>query len=135
MVHLPVGTLDTVPLMMVKLTPNADFVLDGYAQATFLLPKEQVAERGFALQLFRANIGKTKTTYDPIWTFDKSSLTGSALTFGFLPPKKTTIPKNATYVLVLYGDDKSKVTSPAPAATPTAAATSTAAPTPEESPE
>lgn len=131
MVHTPAGTLDTVPLMMVHLTPTSDFVLDGWAEASFTLPKEQVQERGFAVQLFKANVSKKKTTYEPIWTFDKSTLKEDTLTFSF-PPPKTTIPKGGTYVLVLYGDDKSKATSPAPApagsSAPASAAPSSAAP-------
>lgn len=114
MVHTPANSLQVVPLMMVHLTPTADFKLDGYAQAQFTLPKEQVAERGFAVQLFHASIDKhKKTTYTPLWTFDKSTLNETTLTFAFDPPK-TTISKGSTYVLVLYGDDKTK-SSPAPA--------------------
>jgi hypothetical protein len=113
MVHTPANSLDVIPLMMVRLTPSDDFALDGRAQAEFTLPKSQLEERGFAVQLFKANIGKRKTTYVPVWTFDKSTLTGSTLTFDFNPPK-TQIAKGNTYVLVLYGDDKSKEPTPSP---------------------
>ncbi|HET7815335.1 MAG TPA: hypothetical protein VFL13_13295 [Candidatus Baltobacteraceae bacterium] len=133
MVHTPAGSLDTVPLMMVHLTPNADFIVNGWAEASFTLPKEQVQERGFAVQLFKASVSKKRTTYEPIWTFDKSTLKENTLTFSFDPPK-TTIPKGGTYVLVLYGDDKSKVTSPAPAATGSSAPATSAPATPGASP-
>ena len=132
LVHIPAGSLSTVPLMMVHLTPTGDLHLDGWAEADFTLPKSEVAERGFAVQLFKANVGKHSTSYNPIWTFDKSTLNDTTLTFSFQPPKMT-IPKGGTYVLVLYGDDKSKA-SPAPVPTgtaPSSAAPATEAPTSE----
>lgn len=135
MVHTPAGTLDTVPLMMVHLTPSGVMTLDGWAQADFTLPKSEIGERGFAVQLFRANVGKKKTTYDPIWTFDKSTLKDTTLTFSFAPPK-TELPKRSTFVLVLYGDDKSKSSSPAPVPTgsaPASAAPASASPSPAAS--
>lgn len=129
MYHTPPNTLDVVPLLLVRITPNADFALDGPAQAAFTLPKEQVAQRGFAVQLFHQTGTKKHAGYTPIWTFDKSSLKEGTLTFDFTPPKMT-IPKGSTYVLVLYGDDKSKApaSSASPSATPSA--TPAASPTP-----
>jgi hypothetical protein len=132
MYHTPPNTLDVVPLMLVRLTPNTDFALDGAAQASFTLPKEQVAQRGFAVQLFHETGTKKRTSYTPIWTFDKSSLKDDTLTFDFTPPKMT-IAKSSTYVLVLYGDDKSKAgASPSPAASssPAPSATPAASPSP-----
>jgi hypothetical protein len=118
MKHIPENTLDVVPLMMVRLTPDTDFTLHGGAQAQFTLPKEQLADRGFALQLFAQTTHKKHTAYTPIWTFDKSTLKDTTLTFSFIPPK-TTIAKGSTYALVLYGDDKSKASSsPSPSPSP-----------------
>lgn len=116
MVHVPDNSLDVVPLMMVTLTTNADFTLDGWVDAEFMLPKEQLTDRGFAVQLFAATTKKKSTSYTPIWTFDNSTLDGDTLTFSFKPEKKLTIGKGSTYVLVLYGDDKNKKGSPSPAA-------------------
>lgn len=136
MYHTPPNTLDVVPLLMVHITPNADFALNGPAQAQFTLPKEQLGGRGFAVQLFKAKIAKKHTDYTPIWTFDKSNLKDNTLTFDFTPPKMT-IPKGSTYVLVLYGDDKSKATpspsssaSPASTASPASSASPAATATP-----
>lgn len=118
MVHIPANTLDTVALMMVQLTTNADLRLDGWANAQFTLPKTQVDGRGFAMQLFLVNRHKKGVDYKPIWTFDKSTLTDTTLTFSFQPPKMK-IAKGSTYMLVLYGDDKSTASgSPSPSASP-----------------
>ncbi len=126
MYHTPVNTLDVVPLLMVHLSPSGDFALDGRAVAQFTLPKEQIGERGFAVQLFQATTHKKRTDYKPIWTFEKSALKDNTLTFEFTPPKMT-ITKGATYVMVLYGDDKSKV-SPSPSGSPSGSAIPSATP-------
>ena len=118
MVHTPANTLDVVPLVMVSLTSNGDFPVDGNALAQFTLPQEQIAGRGFAVQLFQESSAHHKTSYNALWTFDKSYLSGNTLTFNYTTPK-TTIAKGATYVLVLYGDDKSNQSpSPAPTVSP-----------------
>jgi len=116
MYHTPVNSLDVVPLLIVHISPSGDFPLEGRAVAQFTLPKEQIGQRGFAVQLFQATTHKKRTDYKPIWTFDKSTLKDDTLSFEFTPPKMT-IAKGATYVMVLYGDDKSKV-SPAPSDSP-----------------
>lgn len=113
MVHVPANTLDTVALMMVQLSTSGDFPLDGWVNAEFTLPKSQIEDRGFAVQLFQVSQHHKSATYKPIWTFDKSVLNDSTLTFSFQPPKMT-IGKGSTYTLVLYGDDKSTVPSPSP---------------------
>lgn len=130
MVHVPQDTLHVAPMMMVTLNTNADFPLDGWVEANFTLPKDQVDNRGFAVQLFSQATKKGKAVYTPIWTFDKSTLDGTMLTFSFKPPKMK-IAKNSTYVLVLYGDQQSKA-SPGPSASP--AASASASPAPSASP-
>ncbi|HZT11402.1 MAG TPA: hypothetical protein VFA29_01230 [Candidatus Baltobacteraceae bacterium] len=135
MVHTPVNSLDVVPLMMVTMTTNnGDFPLSGWAAADFTLPKEMVEGRGFALQLFQQTTSHRRTHYNAIWTFDKSILTDTTLTFNFQPPSMT-IAKNSTYVLVLYADDKAQVTpTPVPTATRSAAPSSAPSSAPSGSP-
>ena len=134
MVHMPANTLDVVPLMMVTLTMNGgDFPLDGYASAQFTLPQSETQQRGFALQLFQETTSHKKTNYTPVWTFNNSTLNDMTVTFNFQPPKMT-ITKGSTYALVLYGDDKSKVSpSPSPTASPSASPSASASPSPAPS--
>lgn len=116
MVHIPANSLDTVALLMVQLTPGGDLPLDGWANAQFTLPKSQVDGRGFAVQLFQENKNKSGVSYKPIWTFDKSKLNDTTLTFSFHPPKMK-IAKGSTYMLVLYGDARQNASpSPTPSA-------------------
>lgn len=135
MVHVPDNSLGVVPLMMVTLSTNADFTLDGWVDADFMLPKDQLTpDRGFAVQLFSVATKKKSTSYTPIWTFDNSTLDSDTLTFSFKPEKKLTIGKGSTYVLVLYGDDKNKKGSPSPAASmsPSPSPTPSASASPSE---
>lgn len=132
MVHIPANTLNTVALMLVQLTTNADLPVDGWASAQFTLPKSEVDGRGFALQLFQVNKGKhNRVDYKALWTLDKSTLSDTTLTFSFKPPK-TKIAKGSTYTLVLYGDQKTA----SPSSAPSAAASASPAPslTPPASP-
>jgi hypothetical protein len=121
MVHIPANSLDTVALMMVQLSTNSDFTLDGWANAQFTLPKPEVDGRGFAVQLFQVNKRKKGVEYKPIWTLDKSTLNDTTLTFSFQPPKMK-IARGSTYMLVLYGDDKSGAASPEPSGSPSSPA-------------
>lgn len=136
MVHVPASTLDTVALVMVQLTTNSDFSLDGWANAQFTLPKSEVDGRGFALQLFLVNKHKKGVSYKPIWTFDKSTLSDTTLAFSF-PTPKMKIAKGSTYMLVLYGDDKSSASaapSGSPSASPTVSPAGSASPSAAPSP-
>jgi hypothetical protein len=116
LVHTPPNSIDVVPLEMVTLSTNADFPLDGWANAAFTLPQDQFAKkRGFAVQLFSKSTKKKSVNYSPIWTFDRSTVVDNTLAFSFKPPKMK-IAKGSTYVLVLYGD--AVATSPLPSAAP-----------------
>jgi hypothetical protein len=144
MVHVPANTLDTVALMLVQLTTNADFALDGWVNVQFTLPKAQIDGRGFAVQLFQVNKEKKGVSYKPIWTFDKSTLNDTTLSFWFQAPPKMKIAKGSTYTLVLYGDDKSAASaapsgspSASPSGSPSASASGSASvsPSPSASPD
>jgi hypothetical protein len=140
LVHTPPDSISVVPLTMVTLTTNADFPLDGWVNAAFTLPADQFTkDRGFAVQLFSKTTKKKNTNYSPIWTFDRSTVNQSTLTFSFKPPKMK-IAKGSTYVLVLYGDTPkasplpsgmpAPATSALPSAPPSGVPSATPAPTP-----
>lgn len=129
MVHVPLNSLNVTALAMITLTPSADLPLTGPAVVQLTLPKEQLDNRGFALQLFERTFKKKTHSDKAIWTFDKSTREENTLTFSFTPPK-ITVPKKSTYLLVLFGDDRPS--SPAPSGSPSAPPS--ASPSPAASP-
>jgi hypothetical protein len=134
MVHTGPNPINVVPLMMITLATNGDFPINGWAQAQYTLPKGQLENRGFALQLFQEATSHRRTTYTPLWTFDKSFLDDTTLTFNIHPPQMT-IAKNSTYLLVLYADDKPNPTaSPSPSPSPSSSPQTSASPAASASP-
>ncbi len=127
MVNQKPGALPTTALFLARMVMSDDFNLNGWATATFTLPKEQIGGRGFALQLFRETGNHHKTVDTPIANFNQSTIKGDTLTFQFAEPA-TTVKKHETWVIVLYGDDipASPVPSGSPSASPSPR--STAAP-------
>lgn len=126
--HAVKDTVAVTPLELLTMTPSANFVIQGNVIAQFTLPHEQIAGRGFALQIFERTAHKNKVHYRPIYSFDKSSLHGNSLDFSFKAPK-ITVPKGTTYALVLYGGDRPTVTaSPVSSAQPDAKPSATPTP-------
>ena len=120
----------TVAVMMLTLVPSADFVLDGRAVAEFTLPKEQVTNRGFAIQLFEETVRHKHHDVHPLYTLAKSTLVKQTLTFSMTPPKLT-LPKGRKYFIVLFGDvlaPAAATSSPAPS--PSATASPAVSPSP-----
>ena len=110
------NALPTTALMRISLVPSDDFILDGPASAVFTLPKDQLANRGFAIQLFEDSVNKKgKHDFRPLFTLAKSTLQKQQLTFNFTPPKLT-LPKHHHYLIVLYGDERTSTASPAASA-------------------
>ncbi|HEY8314624.1 MAG TPA: hypothetical protein VIG51_10715 [Candidatus Baltobacteraceae bacterium] len=132
LVHVPAGSLATVALMDVTLVPSTDFTIDGNVVAQFTIPAEQLAQRGFAVQLFGVQTHHKKApSYRALYTFNKSSLQGNTLSFTFKPPKIKVV-KGTTYLLVLYGDDHPAKPSTSPS--PNASGLPSASPSPTPSP-
>ncbi len=115
------------PLMMVALTPSADYALDGRVLASFTLPSSQIDGRGFAVQLFKKIVSHKSTTYRALWTFNKSSRQKNDLFFSLTPPKYT-IAKGTTYAIVLYGDTLPASPSPSPTPLSTVSPSATLSP-------
>jgi hypothetical protein len=123
-VHIPAGAVNATTLLLVRMQPSADFLIHGDATAAFTLPKEQIGSRGFVLQIFEETTSHKRRQYRALYTFNKSVLAKTTLTFAFETPK-ITIAKDAVYDLVLYaGDEPGGSPQPAPsAASPGPAAT------------
>jgi len=114
------NALPTTAVMKIAIVPSQDFTLEGPASAVFTLPKDQVENRGFAIQLFEDTLDKKKRhVFKPLYTLAKSSLSKQTLTFSFTPPK-ITLPKGHTYLIVLYGDQRAATASPAATSSATA---------------
>ncbi len=106
------GAPATKALVRISLIPSDDFTLDGPAEAVFTLPKEEIPNRGFAIQLFEDTVHKKHHELRALFTLAKSTIDKQKLTFDFLPPKMT-LPKGHHYFIILYGDDRPNST-PAP---------------------
>ena len=103
----------TTALIRVLLEPSDDFVLQGAALAQFTLPPAELANRGFAVQIFNEDVHGKKHGWSPVITIARSSLDGTTLTFRFMPPKLT-LPKGHRYLAVLYGDARTSTPTPGP---------------------
>ena len=117
----------TTALIRVTLVPSADFTLDGRAIAQFTLPKDQIADRGFALQFFEETVRRKRHDVHPLYTLAKSTLEKQTLTFTMTPPK-ITLPKGHKYFVVLYGDQRAATPSPSPGGSASPAAALSASP-------
>lgn len=122
----------TTAVVLITLVPSADFTLDGRAIAEFTLPKEQLANRGFAIQLFEETVRRKHHDIHPLYTLAKSVLVKQTLTFSMTPPKLT-LPKGRKYFVVLYGDQQ-PVASASPAGSASPAASASPQVTPSASP-
>ena len=108
----------TTALIRVMLNASDDFTLNGAAMAQFTLPQTEIANRGFAVQIFNEDVSGKKHSWTPVLTIAHSTLDGTTLTFLFMPPKMT-LPKDRRYLAVLYGDARPATPTPAPTFPPT----------------
>ncbi|MDP9111100.1 MAG: hypothetical protein M3M96_05670, partial [Candidatus Eremiobacteraeota bacterium] len=127
------NALPTTAVMRIALVPSDDFMLDGPASAVFTLPKDQLGNRGFAIQLFEDSVNKKgKHDFRPLFTLAKSTLEKQKLAFSFTPPKLT-LPKHHRYLIVLYGDERTSTVSPAASSSASPGGTAPVAPIDERS--
>lgn len=115
--------LATVSLVTLRLMTTEDVFLNGHQSLQFTLPKDQIAGRGFAIQLFHETIGKKNKRSDQfIGSYSQSSLKDTTLVFSFTAPK-IAVKKGETWLFVLYGDElPSASTSPGASASPSPSA-------------
>jgi hypothetical protein len=126
----------TVALVSLRLRTDADVTLTGKVMADYTLPKEQVGGRGFAVQLYREDVKKKKTSDTFFGTYSKSKLDGTTLHFELDSPPLP-IKKGEVWLLVLYGDEMpSASASPktSPSASSSASPGGSSSASPSESP-
>ena len=118
----------TIALVSLRLRTDADVTLAGKVIADYTLPKEQIGGRGFAVQLYRENVNKRKTTDAFFGSYSKSKLDGTTLHFEIDAPALQ-IKKDETWLIVLYGDElPSASTSPSPSSSGSASASPSGSP-------
>ena len=122
------------PLFTVRLHTDTDAILQGHAFADFTLPKEQMQNRMFAVQLYHEQTVKKKTIDNYIGSYIESKVDGETVSFGLDVPKFQ-IKKDEVWLIVLYGEDKpASSSSPGASASPSAAPSSSTAPLPSGTP-
>lgn len=121
----------TTALIALRVTTDADAIVEGNARAEFMLPKDEIGNRGFAVQLYRETKTKHRHMFSYVGSYDKSKVDGQTLRFEFVVPK-VQIKKGETWVFVLYGDDRTA--SPSPSASASASGAPSASPSPTATP-
>lgn len=121
----------TTALIALRVTTDADAIVEGNARAEFMLPKDEISNRGFAVQLYRETKTKHRHMFSYVGSYDKSKVDGQTLRFEFVVPK-VQIKKGETWVFVLYGDDRTA--SPSPSASASASDAPSASPSPTATP-
>lgn len=121
----------TTALIALRVTTDADAIVEGNARAEFMLPKDEIGNRGFAVQLYRETKTKHRHMFSYVGSYDKSKVDGQTLRFEFVVPK-VQIKKGETWVFVLYGDDRTA--SPSPSASASASDAPSASPSPTATP-
>jgi hypothetical protein len=122
----------TVALVSLRLRTDADVTLAGKVMADYTLPKEQVGGRGFAVQLYREDVKKKKTSDTFFGTYSKSKLDGTTLHFELDSPPLP-IKKGEVWLLVLYGDEMPSA-SASPKASPSGSSSASPSALPSGSP-
>jgi hypothetical protein len=121
-----------VALVSLRLRTDADVTLAGKVMADYTLPKEQVGGRGFAVQLYREDVKKKKTSDTFIGSYSKSKLEGTTLHFELDSPPLQ-IKKGEVWLLVLYGDEMPSA-SASPKTSPSASSSGSPSGSPSASP-
>lgn len=123
----------TTALIALRVKTDEDAIVEGNARAEFTLPKEEIENRGFAVQLYRETKTKHRHMFSFVGSYDKSKVDGQTLRFEFVVPK-VQIKKGETWVFVLYGDDRTASPAPSPSASASASDVPAASPSPTATP-
>ncbi|MBV8371944.1 MAG: hypothetical protein JOY69_01670 [Candidatus Eremiobacteraeota bacterium] len=123
--------LRITPMVAVRLQSDTDFSLNGGASVEFTMPRQQVATRSFAVQLYNETAIRGKRSDQYVATYTKSTVGDTTVQFAFTTPR-VTVKRGQIWLLALYGfqyppgttptpspDDSSSSASPSPSPSPT----------------
>jgi hypothetical protein len=130
--------LHVTPLVALRLQSDTDFALDGWAAVQYVLPRQQLPSRGFAIQLYNEGVVRGKRTDQFLATYDRYDANDQTIRFLF-PTPKITVKRGQIWLLALYGltypPHSTPTPSPSPASTAQASpAAGAASPSPSASP-
>jgi hypothetical protein len=125
--------LRLTPLMAIRLQSDTDFSLNGNAAVQYTMPRQQIAERSFAIQLYNETAVHGKRTDQYLATYTNSIVGDTTVQFNF-PTPKVTVRRGQIWLLAMYGmqfpPGTTPTPSPSPSASGSAAPASGASPTP-----
>ncbi|HVA32710.1 MAG TPA: hypothetical protein VNG31_01095 [Candidatus Baltobacteraceae bacterium] len=117
MTHPDPRALRIAPLVAIRLQSDENFSLDGYASVQYTLPRQQVAGRGFAIQLYDEGNLRGRRTDQFLATYNTYNAQEQTITFVF-PTPKVTVKRGQIWLLALYGLQYPPNTTPAPSVSP-----------------
>jgi hypothetical protein len=123
--------LRITPLVAVRLQSDTDFSLNGGAAVQYSIPRQQVATRSFAIQLYNETAVRGKRTDQYVATYTKSTVGDSTVQFAFSTPR-VTVKRGQIWLIALYGFQYPPGTTPTPS--PDASTSSSPSPSANPSP-
>jgi hypothetical protein len=124
------------PLMAIRLQSDSNFNLDGLASLQYVLPRQQLPNRGFWVQLYNEGVLRGKRTDQFLASYNKYVSNEQIVQFNF-PTPKITVKRGQIWLLALYGltypPNATATPSPTPAAS-SSPSNSTFTPGPSPSP-
>jgi hypothetical protein len=125
MVNPDVRALHVTPIVAIRLQSDTDFSLSGWALVHYLLPRQQLPTRGFAIQLYNEGVLRGKRTDQFLATYNKYQLQDDGnLQFTF-PTPKLTVKRGQIWLLALYGQSYAPGSTPTPSPSPNASGSNT----------
>jgi hypothetical protein len=118
MVNPDIRALHVTPIVAIRLQSDSDFSLNGWASVQYVLPRQQLPTRGFAIQLYNEGYLRGKRTDQFLATYNKYQLQDDGnLQFTF-PTPKLTVKRGQIWLLALYGLSYAPGTTPTPSPSP-----------------
>lgn len=121
--------LRITPLMAIRLQSDTDFALNGTAQVSFTMPRQQVFGRSFSMQLYNETAVRGKRTDQFLANYTKNTVGDTSVQFDFTTPR-VTVKRGQIWLLALYGYQYPPGTTPTPSPSPNVSNSPSPSPSP-----
>ncbi len=111
--------LSITPLVAIRLQSDSNFNLSGLASVQYVLPRQQLPSRGFAIQLYNEGVLRGKRTDILLGAYNKYVNNDQIVQFNF-PTPKITVKRGQIWLLAMYGLTYPPNATPTPSPTPAA---------------